>query len=153
MHIHHTDGNPANNDIANLEMLSGSEHIRQHMIEHYADPANRAVQRDRMNDSREAINAGHRTTAARAAHSRASKAMWQERKTYALTCRDCGTSVETYFPDRSLICLPCRKEDEAERYTVERICVRCGKGFSVYKYAKTQNCSAKCAAQSRWARA
>lgn len=29
-HVHHRDGNPLNNDLANLEVLDGSEHMRMH---------------------------------------------------------------------------------------------------------------------------
>lgn len=32
-HIHHMDGNPKNNDISNLEILSPEEHHRLHMTE------------------------------------------------------------------------------------------------------------------------
>jgi len=32
-HVHHIDGNPKNNDISNLELLTAQEHHRYHMIE------------------------------------------------------------------------------------------------------------------------
>ena len=29
-HVHHIDGNPLNNDLSNLEMLSANQHLRMH---------------------------------------------------------------------------------------------------------------------------
>lgn len=92
-HIHHRDGNKANNDITNLELLTGSEHLSKHM------KTEEAVQRSRESIKKAiaAAPAWHRSEEGKKWHSENGKVQWQNRSLNTYCCSFCGKEYKTKY--------------------------------------------------------
>src|SRR5690606_38896634 len=88
-HVHHKDGNPLNNDIANLQLLP----VSTHMAMHGADGGQAA--RQYLNKARQRASEWHRSPAGRAWHREHGKRVWEQRQAVERRCQMCG---ETYYP-------------------------------------------------------
>lgn len=155
-HIHHYDGNTANNDISNLTLISS--HVHQSMHMHYR----RDESSQRMNEIvRPAAIEWHQSEAGSEWHKEhykdVTQSIWQE--PVEKVCTVCGKTYTTNHGSawKSKYCSqqcknknPLRKEYQ-KTHQEERICPICGKTFLVYKYSRTVTCGKECAniSQSR----
>jgi hypothetical protein len=76
MHIHHIDEDKSNNDISNLQMLSGSDHI----LEHWKDEEDRAERRKFLDLIRPLAHEKIRTKEAREKARIKTKESWVKRR-------------------------------------------------------------------------
>lgn len=102
-HVHHKDGNKTNNDIANLELLTKSEHIGYHM------KTEEAVQksRERIKKAIAAAPAWHHSEEGKQWHSENGKAQWRNRTLNTYYCSFCGKEYQTkhrYSPKSNHFC-------------------------------------------------
>ncbi|MFF4292106.1 HNH endonuclease signature motif containing protein [Streptomyces vinaceus] len=86
VHIHHKDGDRANNDLANLEPMAEGDHLRLHKAEPMGasavDSATRSKQR---------------------------KAEWAKKEPRTVTCVGCGATFESTGQRAAFCTLPCGK--------------------------------------------
>lgn len=68
-HVHHKDGNRANNQVDNLELLSSKEHLSQHMQERMADPIELEKARKSIDKARIKASEWHKSDEGRKWHS------------------------------------------------------------------------------------
>lgn len=92
-HVHHKDGDRSNNDISNLALLEGSEHLSEHMRR----PQRRAESAACIGPAREAARAWHGSDAGRAYHSQLGLENWEKRKVQTYVCSFCGKEFQTKF--------------------------------------------------------
>lgn len=149
--VHHVDGNPLNNEPANLATMPMREHSGMHTSELMADPKLRARAREFMDMAREKANEWHRSSAGREWHSEHGRAMWVDRKPEPRACEQCGAVYETRDRSVSKFCSNNCKS-AARRASgvdnVERECIACGGKFMVNRYEKTRSCSRVCGKRS-----
>ena len=149
--IHHMDGNRANNDISNLQMLQGEEHGRLHM----SAPERIEKSRKNIKIAAEAAKPWHRTEAGQAFHSRHAKEVWEHMEPRTCTCTYCGKEFQATNLRRSGNVFCCNKHKTAWRLAQgidneTRTCPVCGTDFVVNKYAAKKYCSQDCARKARW---
>ncbi|MCY3636380.1 MAG: HNH endonuclease signature motif containing protein [bacterium] len=99
-HIHHIDGNPTNNDLANLECLPAGAHIAKH-----------------------ARNRPPHTAEAKARIGDANRKHWAERKPRDITCAVCGTVFQSTGTRAKFCSTSCATKDRHRRTYVP------GKGY------------------------
>lgn len=145
-HIHHKDGNPWHNDIENLELVEGSEHISEHGLEHAAKDIEKL--RANMRLANEASKEWHRSPEGRAWHSKHAKEQ-APRERVEYTCDFCGTryvsqKIGTAHHFCSNRCAAAfRRREGIDNIT--RVCEWCGKEYQSNKYDKRRFCGADCA--------
>jgi len=105
--IHHVDGDPFNNELANLCCVDRSEHQREHARERYEagtlkPPGPVALER---------AAEWHRSTEGLEWHRAHGKSTWVTRKWVARNCNQRGQSYFTPYPTRSMFCHPRCKSD------------------------------------------
>jgi hypothetical protein len=122
--IHHKDGNKTNNDLSNLEALSGTDHRRRHCT---------GFKRWGFED-----------------RSQAKLRQWANREPYLAICAQCGKEFST-TGTRSKYCSGnCRSAHyrETARFSNSAVCEFCGKDFKTSKYQDHRFCSRSCATSS-----
>jgi hypothetical protein len=144
--VHHKDSDRAHNAIGNLELLSGAEHARLHMLERIAaDPAGN---RRALDAAREAAKAWHASDAGRQWHSEHATRVAAAQIPVDLVCSWCG---ETYLGhlcnSTKFFCSPscqgmARKKSGVDDET--RACATCGGEFRANRYGRTKTCSKDC---------
>lgn len=92
-HIHHKDGNRANNNIANLECVTASEHESQHN----SDIKLRPMKMKAIKMAQDAARAWHGTDEGKEWHSKHSKESWVNRKPQTYECSHCGKEYQTIY--------------------------------------------------------
>ena len=92
-HVHHVDKNRANNAIDNLELISGAEHLSQHMYE----PERVEKSRQSIGKAREAARKWHGSPEGKAFHSQRGKDNWKVRAMHTYTCSYCGKEYQTKY--------------------------------------------------------
>lgn len=101
-HVHHIDGDKANNEISNLEVLSASEHSTHH------GGTNKWVGSEANKKQLASINhkakAWHSSPEGIEWHKKNGKAAWEKRVLYAKNCIECGAEYETPYPTRAKYC-------------------------------------------------
>lgn len=104
--VHHKDGNPLNNVLSNLELLSSSEHSKQHMEELFQKQEYRKRAIKNLKLGREKADAWHRGEEHRKLAKKWAKKSWENKKTYSKKCilLECQKIYQTYFPARSKFC-------------------------------------------------
>lgn len=147
-HIHHKDGNPLNNDIANLECLPAFDHLSAH-------GEDRELAQEHHERMLEAAAEWHRSAEGRAWHRQNAERSWKKREPVRLTCEQCAKAYETKHRGNARFCSNACKtawraasglDDE------QRECALCGATFTVNKYRKVRYCTRSCAAAARWQR-
>lgn len=142
-HVHHRDGDTLNNDLANLELLPGADHLREHSApgELPAGFANsRALATERATE-------WHRSAEGHEWHVEHGKRTWEERQPRKSTCEQC----DIQFDDITLRARFCsNKCKTASRLASgiddeQRICEGCGQPFTINRYRAAKCCSRKCA--------
>lgn len=101
-HIHHKDGNKANNAIENLELLSASDHSRHHGQDNpWVGSQQNKEQIARAGDL---AKIWHGSEDGRKWHSEHAVRAWQNRKWSSVKCQQCGKEFETPYPTRAKFC-------------------------------------------------
>lgn len=142
-HVHHRDGDPFNNDLANLEARDGRKHLAEHGEERWRD-ATAEARAASTAVARALAPVWHRSEEGRAWHREHARNVI-ERSRSERTCKECGARFAGV--GKSLFCsLRCtsRWHARARRRSgvdnVSRVCGRCSGPFMVNKYSKQQNC-------------
>lgn len=150
-HVHHVDGNKNNNEIENLELLNGHDHLKLHgdgwSVEH----------RERLADNLRT----KAMPAAKAWHKSANGKAWHKEhyeqscavKMHAkrvLYCKRCGK--EYIGGHNNVFCSKACKSAWRRAEGLDDVDIRCevcGKGFRRNRYARTKCCSRSCANRYR----
>lgn len=90
-HIHHIDGDRNNNQIDNLALLKGTEHLSGHM----RAPERIEISRVSVRCAIAAAPAWHKSEVGLAWHSARGKANWETRSTQTYFCTRCGKEFTT----------------------------------------------------------
>lgn len=151
-HVHHKDGNRCNNDIANLVLMQGKQHLSDHMqSEERKDKA-----RENIKHAIDAAPAWHHSEEGKQWHSEHGKSTWKNRAYITYVCTYCDkefNSRNVYGQNQNHFC--CNNCKAAYRRNSgvdneERICPVCGKTFVVSRYSKNITCSNECGRERRW---
>lgn len=92
-HVHHRDGDKGNNDISNLALLDGREHLSGHM----KTPERRLESAALIENAREAARKWHGSAEGTAFHARLGRENWEKRKIQTYRCSFCGKEFQTKF--------------------------------------------------------
>ena len=107
-HVHHKDQNRSNNQIDNLELLQGHDHLSQHMCEE----ARAERSRKTIETARVAACKWHGSEEGLKWHSIRGKENWKTRKLNTYTCTYCGKEFQTkhiYGAGQNHFCHPNHK--------------------------------------------
>lgn len=141
--IHHRDGNPLHNDLANLECVTKAEHAARHAAAFHDQ---RAAHAERI---RPLAAQWHGSDAGRAWHSEHGRKTWETRQPIERVCIACGKvyqSLGRRDTDKfcSRLCIS-RYHERNKTYYEDRSCNVCGATFTVKKSKKQDACSRTCA--------
>lgn len=139
-HVHHSDGNPLNNDLSNLECLSGLDHHHQH------NPPGVTPPWVDMEAIRAKASEWHGSPEGRAWHSEHGKATWVDRQPDKRQCEQCGADFEDISYHARFCSNKCKSAFRRASGVdeVERTCAKCGQPFRCDRYARTKCCSRSC---------
>lgn len=90
-HIHHKDEDKSNNDISNLEMVWGGEHMSHHMN----NEERKAQSREYVKNAIAKAPAWHHSKEGKQWHSEHSKKAYQDREYRTYVCSFCGKEYQT----------------------------------------------------------
>ena len=138
-HVHHIDGNKANNAIENLELLSS----REHQVLHGADPERKDNLRKSVSTATKAARGWHGSEEGRRWHSEHMKGFKQPRS--SKVCEYCGAIFQGVKGQKycSNACKSAaRRASGAD--DIEAVCPICGSVFRSNKYAGIKYCSRTC---------
>ena len=145
-HVHHKDGDRANNDISNLELLAAAEHVRGHAIENHASNQERMLRG--IAAAQQAARAWHASEEGREWHREHGKDSWIGRETESRVCRVCGKSYQLLkgTAKRGFCSPSCQQKARRESGVddVDRACAVCGTTFRVNRYSRTKTCGHSC---------
>lgn len=138
-HIHHVNGNKADNRIENLAIMTASGHERMHGQE----IERKAKVRENVKKAVLAAPAWHHSEAGKAWHSQQAKGRKPPR--IEKTCDVCGnlfmgTKIQRFC---SNACKAKYRRDSGLD-NVERICEQCGKPFMTTRFKEQKYCSREC---------
>jgi hypothetical protein len=147
-HVHHRDGNRANNHPINLEMLAAAEHLSHH----FQETAEERIVRWNTGLREQAQIAAaewHRSEAGRQWHRlqyRRTAHKLHQRKGGIKQCDACNKDFEA-LNQLSRFCNPAcaaahRRSSGID--DVERSCALCGAAFAVNRYSRKECCSRSC---------
>lgn len=154
-HIHHKDGNRANNSLDNLECVTPSEHVRLHLTPERLERM-RANLRD---NARPKASEWHRSAEGRKFHRKIGAMSYRNAKIKEYQCIWCGKPRQTrcQWKERPVkFCgLNCKMAFRKWRLrgmvgiTYYEACSVCEEKYKKPRIAKV--CGRKCAARRRWA--
>lgn len=141
-HIHHIDGDKANNSITNLELMKGTEHMSLHWRKYASGNHQRIIDNLDKKARPKAIE-WHKSRVGRDWHKKHYNAMKQNlHRKYQFTCQHCGRAFETTQIRAKYCSANCRSA--ARRASgidnVIKYCQDCGGEYIGNKYAKTKYC-------------
>lgn len=143
-HIHHVDGNPLNNEIANLLCVAAASHAKLHPD----DDERRAWRVRHLAQIRSKTVEWHRSEEGRAWHREHGRQAFKKRKPITKRCAQCGKSYEdiTRRPSARFCSGACKSAWRRAQGSdlVERVCPRCSRRFMRSKYSKTKYCTQLC---------
>lgn len=146
-HIHHKDEDKGNNEIENLELLSGSSHATMHGLERAALCYEDMCRNLRENAIPQASK-WHKSPEGKAWHSEHAKQSCANAKERNYTCLYCGRRFTTFsFAIAKFCSNKCksayRRKEGVDN--VEKHCIVCGNPFTANRYCGTRTCSRRCA--------
>lgn len=144
-HVHHKDENKSNNDISNLELRIGTEHLSFHAKEKFK--RNKGDVIDHLERIRPMTKEWHKSDAGHEWHKKHYEEM--KGKLYQkqnFKCIVCGKEFESTQVNAKFCSNNCKSRYRIMRGidNVEAECVVCGKKFVKNKYSKTKTCSRTC---------
>lgn len=143
-HIHHKDGDKSNNDISNLEKLSSFDHLSLHS----SKAENRKRSSEWCNNIRHLTKAWHASEEGKEWHRQHALNMGFGRISRVCQCENCSITYTCFKLSNSRFCSNNCKSSWRRKSGVDNImisCPKCNQNFLKNKYAKTRNCSRKCA--------
>ena len=142
MDIHHKDGDKSNNEIENLEMLSRSDHLK----EHWKCPKLREQRRRLLDEQRPKVHEYLRSEEGRKKQSESSKKAWKKRKSVSVICECCGKEFFTPQSWSKFCSDSCDKKWRRRKkmYNIDIPCTWCGKIFNKDKFSRIECCSQSC---------
>lgn len=152
--IHHKDGNPANNDISNLDCIS----VHAHKEAHLEDVLRRTTSPESIANMRRAgefAKVWHGSEAGRKWHSDHAKREFETLAVRPAVCECCGKEFKYKSFNKPRFCSNACKSKwrrDARLDDEQRVCAYCGKTFTANHYSDTVTCSRSCAAKYRWQR-
>lgn len=146
-HIHHKDGNKANNSIDNLECIHKHDHLSQHAIE--LMDSGRIDVKANLDKARVQASIWHGSEEGRKWHSEHSKELWKNMPMTTKICDCCGKEFEININSAShtrFCSNKCKSKWRRDNGldNITKICPICGKEFSISKYSKTKTCGKEC---------
>lgn len=147
-HVHHINGNKADNHIENLELLPAGAHITHHLHERHSTPCGLAKTMAALAAARAAAPEWHASDAGRQWHSENGARSWQNRAKVELTCSHCGGGYCGYAESRkrgfcSASCQGMARKASGVDDEL-RECSVCSAPFIANKYVKTRTCGKAC---------
>lgn len=151
--VHHIDGDKANNDISNLQLLTVAEHRKLHA--NNLTDEQREWYRNNMNEKvRPAAIEWHKSAEGSEWHKK--QIAWQREAgvfKQELICSNCGKSFIGEKKGDNAFCSNACKSAYRRKMgydNIKKICPICGKEFETNKYSKTITCSKSCANKYKW---
>lgn len=150
--VHHKDGNPENNDIANLVCIPHGEHAKEHHEEHVARGLSAKGQAN-IHKAMEAAREWHGSDAGHDWHSEHARKQAAAREWRDAVCECCGKSFRYRSIQTPRFCSNAckskwRRDTGADN--VVRICAFCGREFSTNRFKDAITCGPSCASKYRW---
>lgn len=145
-HVHHKDENKSNNEIENLEILSGSSHMSLHGYERAASCYDEMRRNLRENAIPKAIE-WHKTPEGRKWHSDHAKAACENMRQQTYSCLFCGSAFQKKPLGQIKFCSnKCKSAYRRKEGmdNVEQTCVICGERFTTNRYSGAETCSPRC---------
>lgn len=151
LHVHHIDGNRANNQITNLKLIDKSEHQKNHAKEISRIEASRIS----IEIARKKACEWHGSEEGLKWHSERGKKNWETRTARKYECSFCSKEFETvhmYSENQNHFCSnncksAFRRQNKIDN--VELVCTYCNKTYMVNKYNKQKCCSVECSRKMR----
>jgi hypothetical protein len=146
MDIHHKDGDKDNNEIDNLQMLSRSDHLK----EHWKCPIERAKRRIFLDKIRPQVHEWLRSTEGREKQKKDAIEGWKNRKKTTISCLFCSKQKITTQSWTKFCGENCEKKYR-RRLGVDNIevnCPICSKTYFKDKFSPKKFCSISCGAKN-----
>lgn len=148
-HVHHKDENKFNNEISNLEILTGSQHSKLHGSE-LTEEKKIIMRKNLIENAIPKSKEWHKTEAGRIFHKKHYENVLKNRKKEKLICSHCGNNFEAFTnPTRNNnFCSNACKSAYRRNSGLDNIeceCVICKSIFIKNKYNKKETCSRSCA--------
>lgn len=144
--IHHKDGDTLNNDLANLECITVSEHAERH-------PDMGGTQsEEHLQKMLDGASEWHQSDEGRAWHKQHYENVKEElhKKRYTHECAVCGDEYQTNRKKKTKYCSKeCENKQQYQRHQEKRECVVCGDTFETSKYSDAKHCSQGCINRNR----
>lgn len=144
-HIHHIDKDTENNCISNLECINGSEHLKKHMGN--LSEETKVLMRGRLLKVNELSKEWHKSEEGKKWH----KEHYEKNKDKMFVevkkiCQCCLKEYVAYKNDSKFCSNSCKSKSRRDSKVdnIIKICLKCGKEFSVNKYSKINYCSRSC---------
>lgn len=148
-HVHHIDGDKANNALSNLELISSSDHSKLHNKER--EEKTPMWWKDGLEKARKAAVHWHKSEAGLAFHKELGKNSWLNRESVEWSCLNCNkpfTALVGAVKNGKGYCRNYCKTAYRNKSGVDnekRQCVSCNTEFECNKYVKKKTCSKSCA--------
>ena len=142
-HVHHKDGDRANNQIENLGLLIGETHIKNHMN----DDVVKAKSRKNIAKAIRKAPEWHKSEKGREWHSKQALKVWDKRKSNEYMCTNCGESFATrhiYHEGSNRFCGNNCKSKYRRMIgadDINKACSICGDIFMANKYTGRKLCN------------
>lgn len=144
--IHHIDHNKANNNIANLQLMTASEHQSHHMPLGVTSKKLQEFTCEVCGKKYTAYKCGSNRFCSSLCRSRYRQSTELEKR----VCPQCGKEFVTYRGNKARHCShACSMDAKRKHYQVKRICPTCGKEFITTTYANKIYCSRSCVNKGR----
>lgn len=147
-HIHHIDGNKANNDIDNLELIKATKHAELHGLDRYR---NDKEWFDKFHSKGiEEAKEWHKSKEGREWHKEQYEISLASREEEFFKCKYCGKEFKAINNGVNRFCSNKCKSAYRRKSKIDdetRECIVCGNKFTVNKYSKTQTCSSSCSSK------
>lgn len=140
-HIHHINGDRADNRIENLAAIPGVEHTTYHAKKHAKEDPHQIM--ESLAKAREAAKMWHSSEDGEVwhkAHFQQMKEKLYQKRLYV--CQWCGKSFESSKSGAKFCCNKCRSAARRNSHVDDeiRFCSKCGAAFSINRYYTQTKC-------------